>query len=425
MSAPQVAVLGTRYQDLAIEEAALAPFGATLVSGPGDSPEAILAVAAGADVVLAGSAPKFTAEVLAGLRCRGVVRYGVGTDSVDLDAARRLGIAVARVSDYGTEAVAFHAVASACALVRRLPDADRATKAGAWGFADLRPLHLPSSLTAGVVGFGRIGRQAATYLLGLGFDVCCPRRVRRRPGRLGRARGRPRHLLASSDVVLLHAPGNADGSPLLGADELSTMRPGSVLVNTARGSLVDVPALVAALAAGRPAARRARRLPQRAGGRLGVRRRRRRRPAHPAHVLVHRRVRARHAPQGLRRGRPAARRRAAPRPRRRTPPSSERQEHHDERPGPDDEPRGAGGDGPVTGRRPAHRQHRAARPAPAQRHRHDGGRAGRPGGRGPARRGLRALRARTASRRSTPVTPARSPCGARPSRRFSRTCAPS
>ncbi len=59
-------------------------------------------------------------------------------------------------------------------------------------------------------------------------------------------------LLASSDVVLLHAPGNADGSPLLGADELSTMRPGSVLVNTARGSLVDVPALVAALKAGRP-----------------------------------------------------------------------------------------------------------------------------------------------------------------------------
>ncbi len=150
MPTPLVAVLGTRYPDLGIEEEVLG----TLLA-PGSSPirqassASLLAAAAEADVVLAGSAPKFTAEVLEGLRCRGVVRYGVGTDSIDLDAARRLGIGVARVSDYGTEAVAFHAVATVCALLRRLTEADRTVRDGGWGFADLRPLQLPSTLTAG------------------------------------------------------------------------------------------------------------------------------------------------------------------------------------------------------------------------------------------------------------------------------------
>ncbi|HEX6148935.1 C-terminal binding protein [Nocardioides sp.] len=253
MSAPLVAVLGTRYPDFAIEEAALAPFSATIVSSPGDSAEEILEVARDAAVVLAGSAPRFTADVLAGLRCRGVIRYGVGTDSVDLEAARRLGIAVARVSDYGTEAVAFHAVATACALLRRLPEADRSVRGGGWGFSELRPLHVPSSLTAGVVGFGRIGRQAAAYFQGLGFAVLAHDEWIDVPAETGVHGVDLDTLLAAADVVSLHAPGSPDGSALLDAPRLAAMRPGSVLVNTARGSLVDLPALVEALAAGRPA----------------------------------------------------------------------------------------------------------------------------------------------------------------------------
>lgn len=253
VSGPLVAVLGTRYADLAIEEEALAPFGARFVTDPGGSPAEILAAAADADVVLAGSAPKFTAEVIAGLRARGIVRYGVGTDSVDLDAARAHGLAVARVADYGTEAVAFHTVTTACALLRRLPEADRGIREGRWGFADLRPLHLPSTMTAGVVGFGRIGRQVAAYLLGLGFAVLAFDEYVDVPAGSGVHAADLDTLLAGSDVVLLHAPGNPDGSPLLDAGRLARMREGSVLVNTARGSLVDVPALVDGLRTGRPA----------------------------------------------------------------------------------------------------------------------------------------------------------------------------
>lgn len=248
-----MAVLGTRYRDLSVEEAVLAPLGARLVTGDGGSPDEIVATAGDAAVVLAGSRPRFDAGVLGRLSCRGIVRYGVGTDSIDLEAARRVGISVGRVADYGTEAVAFHAVAMAAAQLRRLAEADRAMRAGSWGFADLRPLHQPSTLVAGVLGLGRIGRKAAGYLTGLGMEV-----LAHDPfadvGDIENVRAVAlEELVERSDVLLLHAPGHPDGSPLLDAALIGRMRPGSVLVNTARGSLVDLAALADGLRAGRPA----------------------------------------------------------------------------------------------------------------------------------------------------------------------------
>lgn len=253
MDNPLVAILGTRYRDFAIEESALEPTRATIISDPGATPEAIIKAAGDAQVILAGSAPRFTAEVLESLTCKGIVRYGVGTDSIDLGAAERLGIAVARVSDYGTEAVAFHAVSAAVTLLRRLPEADRSVREGAWGFAELRPLHLPSTLTAGVVGYGRIGRQTAHYFAGLGFAVQAYDEYVEVDGPEHSSSPDLATLLASSDVISLHAPGDPGGAPLLDADLVGRMRPGSVLVNTARGTLIDVPALVAGLREGRPA----------------------------------------------------------------------------------------------------------------------------------------------------------------------------
>ena len=252
MSPRKVAVLGTRYADLGIEEELLGPLDVTLVLGDGGSPAEILEVAADAEVVLCGSRPKFDAEVLAGLSCRGIVRYGIGVDTIDLPAAAERGIAVARVSDYGTEAVAFSAVSMAMALFRRLPEADAALRGGAWGVAGLRPMHLPSASVAGVVGYGRIGRQAATYLRGLGFTVLAHDEYVDVPAGDGVRSASLDEVLSSSDVVTLHAPGDPSGRPLLDADRLGRMKPGSILVNTARGSLVDLPALIEALAAGRP-----------------------------------------------------------------------------------------------------------------------------------------------------------------------------
>jgi D-3-phosphoglycerate dehydrogenase / 2-oxoglutarate reductase len=252
VSPRKVAVLGTRYADLGIEEELLGPLDVTLVLGDGGSPAEILEAAGDAEVILCGSRPKFDAEVLAGLSCRGIVRYGIGVDTIDLQAASARGIAVARVSDYGTEAVAFSAVSMAMALFRRLPEADAGLRAGAWGVAGLRPLHLPSASVAGVVGYGRIGRQAATYLRGLGFSVLAHDEYVEVPADDGVRSAPLDEVLERSDLVTLHAPGDPSGRPLLGPAELARMKPGSILVNTARGSLVDLPALLDALAAGRP-----------------------------------------------------------------------------------------------------------------------------------------------------------------------------
>lgn len=246
-----VAILGTRYPDFSVEEEILAPLGATIVAGAGATSDEIVELAGDAAVILAGSGPRFDAATIGRLSCLGIVRNGVGVETVDLDAARAAGMWVARVADYGTEAVAFHAVTLALAGLRRLLEADRRVRAGGWGFAELRPLHLPSALTAGVVGFGRIGRRAAELLAGLGFQVVAsdPFTTVDAPGVRDVSFA---DLLATADVVSLHAPAPEDGSFLVGAAELASMRPGSVLVNTSRGALIDQSALVAALAEGRP-----------------------------------------------------------------------------------------------------------------------------------------------------------------------------
>lgn len=246
-----VAILGTRYADFSVEEEVLGPVGARIVSGAGASSDEIAELAGGADVILAGSGPRFDAATIARLRCRGIVRSGVGVETIDVDAARAAGMWVARVADYGTEAVALHAVALALAGIRRLVEADRRVRAGEWGFAPLRPLHLPSALVAGVVGFGRIGRRVAELLLAVGFRVVAHDPIA--PVDVSAVRAVSlAELLTAADVVSLHAPAAVDGSPLLGAAELASMKAGAVLVNTSRGSLVDQDALVAALAAGRP-----------------------------------------------------------------------------------------------------------------------------------------------------------------------------
>lgn len=252
-----VAVLGTRYTDLSVEEEVLGPLGVRLVTGDGGSAAEVLDAARAAAVVLAGSRPRFDAavvEALAADGCRGIVRYGIGTDSIDLDAAGRVGLLVARVSDYGTEAVAFHTVAMVTALLRKLVPADAALRRGEWGVGGVRPLHLPSRLTAGVVGFGRIGRRTADSLRGLGFHVVAHDEYVSVPAGAGVRPVSLDELLSRSDVVTLHVPGDPGGAPLMDAARLAAMGDGSVLVNTSRGSLVDVPALVSALTTGRPVA---------------------------------------------------------------------------------------------------------------------------------------------------------------------------
>ncbi len=246
-----VAILGTRYPDFAIESAVLGT-DTTLIGGDGASASDIVELAAGASVVIAGSRPWFSADVIAALDdCRGIVRSGIGVDSVDLAAAQEAGMWVVNVPDYGTEAVAQHALGLALAASRRVVEAHQIVVSGSWGFDSLRPLHLPSSMTAGVVGYGRIGRRVAQLLEAVGFGrilVHEPLQSEMEPAHEATSLG---DLLSRADVVTLHAAAS-DHEPLLGPSEIGRMRAGSVLVNTSRGSLVDPDALAAGLARGAP-----------------------------------------------------------------------------------------------------------------------------------------------------------------------------
>jgi D-3-phosphoglycerate dehydrogenase len=246
-----VAVLGTRYSDLSVEEALLTPRGVRLVSGAGSSSDEIVAVAAGAAVILTGSGVRLDADVLSRLSCTGIVRYGVGVETIDLAAASAAGMWVAHVPDYGTEAVAAHTVALILAALRRLPRADKIVKAGGWGLADIRPLSLPSSLTVGLVGAGRIGRRVAELLAPFGFDLAMhDAYVDVDSLESGVKSVTLRELLEIADVITLHVPGSPGDPPLLGPEELDRVKPGAILVNTARGSLIDQAALLEHLRSG-------------------------------------------------------------------------------------------------------------------------------------------------------------------------------
>jgi D-3-phosphoglycerate dehydrogenase / 2-oxoglutarate reductase len=246
-----VAILGTRWPDFSIEERVLAPLAVDIRSGSGASAQEVVETAGSAEVILAGSSPRFDEPTLERLTCRGIVRYGVGTDSIDLDAAARGGKWVAYVPDYGTEAVSLHALTLILAGLRRLVEADLLVKQGGWGLHDLRPLHAPSELTAGVVGFGRIGSTTAAHLSALGFRVLAFDPYASIPETLAASSSLDR-LLREADVVSLHAPRSTDSQPLIRRREIATMKHGAVLVNTARGSLIDDGALVEGLAQGTP-----------------------------------------------------------------------------------------------------------------------------------------------------------------------------
>jgi D-3-phosphoglycerate dehydrogenase len=166
-----------------------------------------------------------------------IARMGVGLDNIDVAQATSRGVLVTNVPDYCVEEVSDHAVGLVLAWTRGLVPADRDVRAGQWNPAGARLRRL-SDLACGVVGFGRIGRRTAEKLRALGARV-----VTSRPSPLD-------ELLATSDVVILHAPLTGTTRQLIGARELALMPPGSLLVNVSRGGLVDTDALAASLHAG-------------------------------------------------------------------------------------------------------------------------------------------------------------------------------
>ena len=212
----------------------------------------VLRSAEGAEGLVVQYAP-ITRRVIEGLPgLKAIGRYGVGVDTVDVEAATDHGVAVSNVPDYGVEDVSDHAIALAVALGRGLPDLDRGVREGRSALGSVGPLHRFSSQTFGVVGLGLIGTATAAKAQALGFTAVGYDPLRT-PGTVteeGIAVLSFEELLASSDVVSLHVPLNSHTRHLINAETLGRFKPGATLVNTCRGGVVDTGALVAALRAG-------------------------------------------------------------------------------------------------------------------------------------------------------------------------------
>jgi len=195
-----------------------------------------------------------TRDVIAELRhCRIIVRYGVGLDTIDLAAAADRGIAVHNVPDYCTEEVADHTLALMLAVLRGVHLLACAVENGQWSLESVRPLRRIRGLTLGLIGCGRIGsalsaRAVALGLRALAYDPLLDDTTVRERGAEPASLER---VLAESDVLSLHRPSTLDGTPAIGRAELQEVKRGVVLINTARGSLIDEGALRDALVDGR------------------------------------------------------------------------------------------------------------------------------------------------------------------------------
>lgn len=193
-------------------------------------------------------------------RCKGVVRYGVGYEKIDLAALAGAGIPFANNPDYGTEEVADHALAMILSLHRRLWEHDARARgyATGWQIHSLKPLSRSNKATVGIIGVGRIGTAVVNRLKPFGFHILCydPGQPPGHEKAIGYERVEQLdELLARADIVTLHCPANTETRGLLGAAGLSRLKPGAIIVNTARGELIsDLDALEQALRSGHLAA---------------------------------------------------------------------------------------------------------------------------------------------------------------------------
>ncbi len=204
----------------------------------------IIAQCGAADGILMMYAP-MTRRVMQSLsRCKAIVRYGVGVDTVDLKAAAELGIVVSNVPDYGTQEVSDHALGLMLCLTRKIVKANSLVKRGIWDFHLLQPIYRHQVQTIGIIGLGRIGRAMAdkTRALGMKVIACDPVFANDHVPDFITQVSLP-ELLAQADVVSVHCPLSDTTRNMLDEKMLRLMKPSAYLVNTARGSIVNEVAL--------------------------------------------------------------------------------------------------------------------------------------------------------------------------------------
>lgn len=245
----RVALADSVFPNLDPAKQVLSSIDAELLLASQPTPEAIMKVARDADAMLVTYA-KITPAIIGQLtKCRIISRFGIGVDNVDLDAATKAGIVVTKVPDYCIDEVSDHAMALLLALIRKLPSSNARSHSGTWAMKAVVPIHRIRGATLGLVGLGRIPQLMTPKAQAFGMNVVAFDPYARDDAftQLKVKRVEFCKLLAESDFVSIHCPLTPETKNLFNAPAFAQMKPGSYLVNTARGHIVDEAALASAL----------------------------------------------------------------------------------------------------------------------------------------------------------------------------------
>ncbi|MCP3775771.1 C-terminal binding protein [Paenibacillus sp. MZ04-78.2] len=249
MNAYQVAVTDYGFPDLKQEKAILEPLGFHFVTGQCKTAAEVAALCQDADAVLTQWAP-VTAEAIEAFRkCQIIVRYGIGVDNVDLEAAKRKNIPVVNVPDYAVHEVADHTLSLMLGIVRKIPQIVQRVRSGVWEIAPCRPIIGLQDKIIGVAGFGNIAkavvrRAQAFGLTAIGYDPFVSESVF---AGLGVEKVDWQTLLTRSDIISVHMPLTKETRHIFNEEAFRGMKQTSFLVNTSRGGTIDTAALISAL----------------------------------------------------------------------------------------------------------------------------------------------------------------------------------
>jgi D-3-phosphoglycerate dehydrogenase len=252
MTRPIIAVTDSPFPSLDPVKAALAKLDPDIRMSKSASADDIVTVARDADAVIVCYA-KITADILGALtRCKVIGRTGLGVDNIDVPAAAARGIAVTYVPDYCIAEVSDHAVAMLLALARKIPFANKLVQSGRWELPPIVPLRRLEGQVLGLLGFGNIPRAVVAKAKPFGLTVIAhdPYVGKEAFGALGVEGVSFDDLLTRSDFISVHAPLLPATRGALNAAAFAKMKKGALVVNTARGPLIDEAALVAALDSG-------------------------------------------------------------------------------------------------------------------------------------------------------------------------------
>lgn len=249
----RVLVTDYAWPSLDPEREILAAAGCEILVAPEGDEQQLIDLAPEADAVLTNWRPVTGAVLRDATRCKVVARYGVGVDNIDIATASQLGIAVCNVPDFCTEEVADHAMALLLGLWRRVAQFAQQTRDGGWDIQAFGPMHRLRGRTLGLVGYGATAQAVASRAQAFGLSVAAfaPSRVGSEPEEGVEFARSLTELLEKSQAVSLHLPATEHTRHLINRETLRVLPEGAILVNTARGALIDESALLEALTDGR------------------------------------------------------------------------------------------------------------------------------------------------------------------------------